>query len=787
VRAPEGHAQIDRQICIGAQSLYEGGIVKACNRSGKRSKITQRGFRALASSVGGAALILGCAAGLRADAVSISDQTLADSDWNETIVTNTVPAAWTTTVQQYADGGNPGSFRGQAWNWSPTDTSFLATVDAFNKTAYNPSSQGAIGSVDFNIDDYIADVKDGTNGRVIGFEPALVQGDSIYSAPSSYLVTSSTQWHTNTWNGLSAAAFAKLTGSGSNSPDFSASGAPITFGYYSSLTVGGADPYQLFHGVDNFNVAVNQAISTPTHGPYLVNADIGLADADHSYSGSGVLNPSGSGTQWNVVPAGQWSSGQMRDSNGNQTSVGYRFKVDTSNLQLTQPLTVRNDVDGLTSRVALMNDAAWNGVYGDTVADKYGAEMYVTGLEPNGHYSLALYGIAYGGVPNASEYVTKFTVNGADQTTTDVTNDNAGGNNVVYADVTSDANGEVRVQLHNANFDPGTGTLMGGFWALNGFQVQSLATNNPTWSASSGNWSGAGNWTNGTPAGAGGVAVFGQVAAATAVNVDAPKTVGVLGFQSTQKYTISGSAITLDNNGYDSMINVSQGQHEIAAPLTVPAGKKAEIVIANNAGLKLSGTLSGKLSRVSLGSGSNLDIGSNPLVISYFGSNPYPELFDAAKTAYDSGKWDQPGLTSSEHSDPHYLGGFGLGIVDNAQAGLKQWQGQDVDDHTILVLPTWGGDANLDGKINIDDYGRIDSNVGQSGTVFGWYNGDFNYDGKINIDDYGIIDGNIGKQSASPTGITAVPEPSAVAGLIMVSMAAGWRRRKGRSQSRPTI
>jgi hypothetical protein len=53
---------------------------------------------------------------------------------------------------------------------------------------------------------------------------------------------------------------------------------------------------------------------------------------------------------------------------------------------------------------------------------------------------------------------------------------------------------------------------------------------------------------------------------------------------------------------------------------------------------------------------------------------------------------------------------------------------------------TWQGDANLDGKINVDDYGQIDFHVGSSGSVFGWFNGDFNYDGKINIDDYGVID-----------------------------------------------
>ena len=97
---------------------------------------------------------------------------------------------------------------------------------------------------------------------------------------------------------------------------------------------------------------------------------------------------------------------------------------------------------------------------------------------------------------------------------------------------------------------------------------------------------------------------------------------------------------------------------------------------------------------------------------------------------------------------------------------------------------TWGGDANLDGKINIDDYGQIDFNVG-SGGVFGWYNGDFNYDGEINIDDYGIIDFNIGEQGdpfpVNGSALTPVPEPSAC-GLASVAAFMLLRRRRRESE-----
>src|SRR6185503_2068205 len=112
-----------------------------------------------------------------------------------------------------------------------------------------------------------------------------------------------------------------------------------------------------------------------------------------------------------------------------------------------------------------------------------------------------------------------------------------------------------------------------------------------------------------------------------------------------------------------------------------------------------------------------------------------------------------------------------------ATAATATWGGQTVTGSDTLVMYTYGGDANLDGKLTVDDYGRIDFNVGLG--TSGWFNGDFNYDGKITVDDYGIIDFNVGIQGTPfPTGagvagglsgVSAVPEPATFSILALAA------------------
>lgn len=74
------------------------------------------------------------------------------------------------------------------------------------------------------------------------------------------------------------------------------------------------------------------------------------------------------------------------------------------------------------------------------------------------------------------------------------------------------------------------------------------------------------------------------------------------------------------------------------------------------------------------------------------------------------------------------------------------------------------GDANLDGKVDINDFIRLRARFG---TVGAWADGDFDRSGKIDIADFIVLRNSFG----SGLGASAVPEPTA-AGLFVLSMLA---------------
>ena len=135
------------------------------------------------------------------------------------------------------------------------------------------------------------------------------------------------------------------------------------------------------------------------------------------------------------------------------------------------------------------------------------------------------------------------------------------------------------------------------------------------------------------------------------------------------------------------------------------------------------------------GGSAQLNVGTSTLVVDYRGASPFAAINAQIVSGRNGGAWN------------------GSGIVTTAASGSLTTLGIAEIGGDVIVKFTYAGDANLDGKINIDDYGLIDTSVGLGLT--GWFNGDFNYDGKINIDDYGIIDVNVGVQG-SPMSSSAV-------------------------------
>jgi len=148
-----------------------------------------------------------------------------------------------------------------------------------------------------------------------------------------------------------------------------------------------------------------------------------------------------------------------------------------------------------------------------------------------------------------------------------------------------------------------------------------------------------------------------------------------------------------------------------------------------------------RLSNISVTSGGQLDLGTNWLITDAISGSWNGSAYTGVSGLIAAGRIGSAAVTS---------GLYAVGVASAASllnippTGSGTWNGKSVSGSQTLAMYTYGGDATLDGKLNIDDYVKIDAGIAAGET--GWVNGDFNYDGKINIDDYTIIDANIGVQ-----------------------------------------
>ena len=94
-------------------------------------------------------------------------------------------------------------------------------------------------------------------------------------------------------------------------------------------------------------------------------------------------------------------------------------------------------------------------------------------------------------------------------------------------------------------------------------------------------------------------------------------------------------------------------------------------------------------------------------------------------------------------------------LLKSAREGTVRWQGPGIGTSSatnftglsalqsgadVVVKYTYNGDANQDGRVNSDDYFRIDSAFLAQPANPTYNQGDFNFDDTVNSDDYFLID-----------------------------------------------
>ncbi len=208
-----------------------------------------------------------------------------------------------------------------------------------------------------------------------------------------------------------------------------------------------------------------------------------------------------------------------------------------------------------------------------------------------------------------------------------------------------------------------------------------------------------------------------------------------------QQFLTSGGTVTFNADA------------SVANPgLNISVGAASTVVLSASqrmAGLTTTGTGAVDLKNSSI----VMDYTGSATPIGSWNGTAYSGLTGMIQTGRNGGSWNGPGIMTSMTSakSPSALGTIGIAEASTA-LGLsgsqtKVWNGYTVDATTVLMKYTLAGDANLDGKIDGDDYFMIDAGI--AGHKTGYANGDFNYDGVINADDYFIIDSHFNKNAVA--------------------------------------
>jgi len=153
-----------------------------------------------------------------------------------------------------------------------------------------------------------------------------------------------------------------------------------------------------------------------------------------------------------------------------------------------------------------------------------------------------------------------------------------------------------------------------------------------------------------------------------------------------------------------------------------------------------------------------LDLADNDLILRSNAQNRQSglQLIRGACSARSLGTWKNVGLTSSmAAADPKALTTLGITLNDYGQGTpiYTTFAGESVGVNDILVKYTYYGDADLNGRVDADDYFLIDRGFTLNIRTNVSY--DFDFNRKIDASDYFLIDrayvGQVGALAAGET------------------------------------
>ncbi len=188
-----------------------------------------------------------------ASALVFSDGTFNDTDWSLTI--QTINAGGSISESQSLSGGNPGEFRRIINTVNPYSHSFIAGFYLRSGADYDPSTDGAIGTIDYSEDSIMLEGQ----GQGEATSPALFQNGKYYYTWG--LLSNQSVWTHQSLLSLGAQDFYTIFDVNDH-PDFSENGSIISFGFYRGNSTLGPG-YTVDAGIDNWELKINPSIPVP--------------------------------------------------------------------------------------------------------------------------------------------------------------------------------------------------------------------------------------------------------------------------------------------------------------------------------------------------------------------------------------------------------------------------------------------------------------------------------------------------------------------------------------------